>query len=143
MLELRPAMLGDTWLCLPTIRQSDIDELAAIGKTPEECIRLGILSSFDAAMITINDEPAGVVGVINYGEFNLIWACFCTVIERHPIPFLRACKRWLKDKGPLLNYVDARQSRTIEWLQWIGFSVDPEPVPYGLQGEPFHKFWRD
>jgi hypothetical protein len=134
-------MLGDTWLCLPTVRQSDIDELAALGVTAEQCLRQGILRSVESATITINDEPAGIVGIIDYGEFRLIWACFCTVIERHPIPFLRACRRWLQDKGPLLNYVDARNQQTITWLEWIGFEID-NPVPYGLNGELFHRFWR-
>lgn len=39
----------------------------------------------------------------------------------------------------LRNYVDARNTRSIEWLKFIGFEIG-EPVPYGAAGLPFHPF---
>ncbi len=141
MLELRSALPGDTWLILPTVRQADIDELAALGVTPESCLRQGIQLSDEAVMVTIHGEPAGVVGTIETQGCRLVWGVFTTQIDRHPIPFLRACRRWLADKGPLLNYCDARNVQTITWLSWLGFHVE-HPEPYGLNGEPFHRFWR-
>lgn len=39
----------------------------------------------------------------------------------------------------LLNYIDERQRRSVEWLRRLGFRVYP-PEPYGIEGRPFHKF---
>lgn len=142
-LYLREAMPGDTWLMLPNVRQADIDELAAMGATPEQCLRLGIQKSERATTIFLYGEPAGIAGIIDYGEYRLPWGVFTEAIERHPIPFLRASRAWMRGvNGLLLNYVDARQEPTIRWLQWLGFAVD-EPVPYGVNSELFCRFWRN
>jgi hypothetical protein len=39
----------------------------------------------------------------------------------------------------LLNYVDARNDKSIRWLKHLGFTLHPAE-PYGVDGEPFHKF---
>lgn len=141
-LFLREAMPGDTWLMLPSVRQADIDELSALGVTPEKCLRLGLKLSTNAVTIFLHGEPAGIVGVIDYGDYRLPWAVFTTAIDRHPLPFLRGCKAWMdRVDGFLLNYVDARNTMTIRWLKWLGFTID-EPIPYGVNGEPFCRFWR-
>jgi hypothetical protein len=49
--------------------------------------------------------------------------------------------RWASRYDQLFNYVDARNLRSIAWLQHIGFQVF-EPQPYGLEGLPFHRFER-
>lgn len=40
----------------------------------------------------------------------------------------------------LVNYVDARNVRSIRWLRRIGFTVADAPIPYGVHGMPFYKF---
>ena len=141
-LYLRDAMPGDTWLMLPNVRQADIDELKALGVTPEQCLRLGLQLSERATTIFLYGEPAGVVGVIDYGQYKLPWAVFTTAIDRHPIPFLRGARAWMRGvDGFLLNYVDARNAATIRWLHWLGFVIE-KPMPYGVNAEPFCRFWR-
>jgi hypothetical protein len=39
----------------------------------------------------------------------------------------------------LTNHVDARNAKSVAWLQHIGYSLG-EPVPFGPFGLPFHKF---
>lgn len=142
MIEIRKAMPGDTWLILPTVRQSDIDELAAIGYTPEECLRNGLRLDPDAVSVWCNREPIGMVGTVDYGDYRLPWAVFTTLIDKHPLPFLRASRAWVRAlKGPLINFVDVRNTMTIHWLRWLGFTID-DPIPYGMAGEPFHRFWK-
>lgn len=141
-LYLRDAMPGDTWLMLPTVRQADIDELRALGATPEQCLRLGLQHSARATTVFLHGEPAGVVGIIDYRDYRLPWAVFTTAIDRHPLPFLRGGRAWMRGvSGLLLNYVDARNTMTIRWLKWLGFTID-DPIPYGVNGEPFSRFWR-
>jgi len=39
----------------------------------------------------------------------------------------------------LENWVDARNTKAINWLRWLGFTVH-DPVPFGVAGLPFHRF---
>ncbi len=138
---IRPAMPGDTWLLLPHIRQPDIDELEALGYTPEQCMRGGLANSRESFTMFIHGRPAGMFGAAE-GQFTVPWAIFTSVIDQHPVPFLRASRRYIDSLTDYLeNWVDARNTLTIKWLAWLGFTID-EPVPVGLRGELFHRFWR-
>lgn len=39
----------------------------------------------------------------------------------------------------LINYVDQRNVRAVEWLRWLGFTIE-QPEPYGVHALPFHRF---
>ena len=61
----------------------------------------------------------------------------------HSRKFLRESRRvvsLLAEEFPVMeNYVDARNTASIRWLQWVGFSVY-YPKPYGRDNLPFHRF---
>ncbi|MCP4127346.1 MAG: hypothetical protein GY753_09820 [Gammaproteobacteria bacterium] len=40
----------------------------------------------------------------------------------------------------LYNYVDTRNEVARRWLAWLGFTVNPEPEPFGPNQLPFHYF---
>ena len=40
-------------------------------------------------------------------------------------------------KEVLINYTDARYTKALRWLRWLGFHMH-EAVPYGVNGELFH-----
>lgn len=42
----------------------------------------------------------------------------------------------------LENYVDARNSRALRWLGWLGFEIHPA-APFGVDSLPFHLFTWD
>jgi hypothetical protein len=137
---VRAAMPGDTWLLLPTVRQPDIDELAALGHTPEECMRAGMQFSFQTWTQFIHDEPACMYGVTKSADSFVPWCVATTMVDEYPIPFLRESRRFIKAlRVPLVNYVDARKVKTMDWLAWLGFTIDP-PVVAGIHGELFHRF---
>lgn len=139
---VRHAMPGDTWLLLPTVAQSDIDELAALGVTPELCMRGGMEHSRNAYTAFLHGYPGTMFGCVEHASHGVPWAVVTTAVERYQLPFLRMCRRYIDSlQMPLENYVDARNLRTIRWLKWLGFTVD-EPKPTGINGEPFHRFWR-
>lgn len=39
----------------------------------------------------------------------------------------------------MVNFVDARNRKSIRWLKWLGFTIH-DPVPMGVMQLPFHKF---
>ena len=139
MIYFRPSIPGDSWLIRSDLRDAEVIELDAIGQTPEWCMTLGAQKS-RALTLFISGEPAGMFGVIRSDEGNLLWGVFTKAIERHPIAFLRFTKRFVASlEFDVLNYVDARNTRAVSWFKWLGFEVS-EPQPFGINGEPFHKF---
>lgn len=42
----------------------------------------------------------------------------------------------------LINYVDVRNTKSVAWLQHLGFQMS-EPAPYGPLGMPFRKFSKE
>lgn len=138
MVHIRATLPGDCWLILANLRKPEVDELDALGVTSEQCMRLGLLTG-TAHTLFIAGEAAGIFGVVNYGIYQVPWGVFTTVIDKHPIAFLRAAKRWAKDLDhTTLNYVDARNTRGVEWFKWLGFELS-EPIAYGINEEPFHR----
>ncbi len=139
MIRTRPTLPGDYWLFLDDLRQAEIDELAALDTTCERCMRLGLLAG-GAQTVFINDEPAAMFGIVDFGDFNQVWAVFTRAIDRHPIAFLRESKR-LADTFPceVVNFVDARNVKAVKWFRWLGFEVS-EAEPFGMNGELFHRF---
>lgn len=139
MIRIRATMPGDYWLFLDDLRQVEIDELAALGTDSEHCMRAGLLAG-GASTVFINEEPAAMFGIVDYGDYNIVWAVFTRAIERHPIAFLRESKRLaLAFDRAVINFVDARNVKAVKWFRWLGFEVS-EPEPYGPQGVLFHRF---
>jgi hypothetical protein len=141
MVEIRPSMPGDSWLVLSNLRQPEVDELEALGVTSEMCLRYGLVYG-NAQTIFINGEAAGIFGVMHYEDGNVPWAVFSKVVDRHPIAFLRAAKRWAESLAvSVVNYVDVRNEAAVKWFAWLGFTLG-EPVPYGVNGELFRQVSR-
>jgi len=138
MVEIRPTLPGDSWLILANLRQCEVDELDALGVNSEMCMRFGLLRG-NAQTVFINNEPAGIFGICDYGAYQVPWAVFTRTIDRYPLAFLRAARRWVKSlEGTLINYVDVRNERAVDWFKWLGFEVG-EPVAYGIHGERFRQ----
>lgn len=59
------------------------------------------------------------------------------------VKFLRNCTRviesFLAYYPYLYNYVDARNTKTIQWLEYLGAEIS-EPRNYGAENLPFHFF---
>lgn len=64
-------------------------------------------------------------------------------LDRHARAFLRDCRpavdAMLRRYRHLSNHVDARNTRAVRWLSWLGFEIHPA-APYGVDGLPFHYF---
>lgn len=131
----------------PHVRQADIEELrAAGGNTPGEAMREGLRMSMEAWIGLVDGEPIccfGVNAVSLLGRSGVPWMIGTDRIDRHAAGFLRRCRPvvqgWSESFDLLWNYVDARNTRAIRWLRWLGFEILPAQA-YGLLGLPFHRF---
>ena len=126
---IRPYLPGDMWLIVNDIRQEQVNECLALGSTPADAIRYGMMRG-EVKTVEIAGEVAGLVGTIQEDGYVMPWSVFNSVICKHPVAFLRECKRWVNSiDQPMINAVDARDEQAIRWLKWLGFHVEhPEPM---------------
>lgn len=132
---------------LPIIRQADIEELWASNHvSPAYALTHGIRCSSAAWTGMVDGQPVCVFGVAPaslLGSIGVPWMVGTYEIDRHAKAFLRRNKAYVERMSALynylVNYVDARNTRAIAWLKWLGFTLN-EAQPYGVEGLPFHRF---
>lgn len=145
---IRSAEEGDIPLLAPDVRQPDVEELwASSHLTPYEALKMSFLVSRDTCFVGLVDgAPFCMFGVRTptlLSNVAVPWMIATKDIELCSRGFLRASKEivrlWSDQFSLMQNYVDARNTVSIRWLQWIGFSVY-YPKPYGVDKLPFHRF---
>ncbi|MBF8177806.1 hypothetical protein [Herminiimonas contaminans] len=145
--SIEPATLAHVAAMAPNIRQADRNEvMASAGRDVElllpECVERAEM----AWAGLVDDEVACIFGVQGASFMSLTgypWMIGTDLIEQHAKPFLRRNRKMVSvmlDRYPhLVNYVDARNAKAIEWLNWLGFTIHP-PEKYGAYRMMFHPF---
>lgn len=127
-----------------TMRKPDQDECRALGTEPLEALRASMRASEAAWALVFHEEPAAAWGVVpmrGLPGFGGIWLLTGESVENHKARFqfvaaselIRLLERW----PVLVNYVDARYTRAINWLHHLGAHLGA-PQPIGPLGSPFH-----
>lgn len=152
--ELRP-LTADDYEQLGTLvlRQSDQAELiAAYGLSPTEALQKSVAASKQAWAIVFAGKLEGVVGVNEYRRnwyekpAGIPWLLATDKFPEFRISLAKEVKRRLKSLTEryayLFNYVDSRNTTSIAWLKWLGFTVD-ENKPYFFHDPavPFYLFY--
>jgi len=128
-------------------RESDRQELHAIAcVTPVEGLRISLEASCAAWTAMVNGSPVCMFGVCPEGVLagvGVPWMIGTHELDKHPVTLLRRCRPFLAEMFKccvlLQNYVDARNTTSIQWLKWLGFRIE-EARPAGPFGLPFHRF---
>lgn len=129
------------------MRQADRDEvLAASGRSPREALEYSLQKSSIARTALVDGVPEVMFGA---GDVNILtrtgapWLLGTDAIDRHWVAFLRGSIGSLAQLSArydvLINLVDDRQSASIRWLQWLGFTVG-EPITAGVERRAFRLF---
>lgn len=129
------------------LRESDVREIdAALGISGAD----GLQQAFDASPMCwtglCDGEPVLIfgIGTSEYKTQGVPWLLASDGMSKVGIDVLRESKLYirmmLKAYPYLTNYVDARQTVSIRWLAWCGFTIEAAE-PWGVQGLPFHRFW--
>lgn len=141
-----PADLRHVHLVACNMRESDRDEIkAGWGKEVEPAIVECLLASHYAYTLFYQLEVLAIYGVANapvLGNSGEVWCFGTTAIDRHPLPFLRACRRLVPqmlEKYPVLtNLVDINDQRAIKWLNYLDARYVLQPRELG--GKLFQQF---
>jgi hypothetical protein len=131
------------------LRAADVEEIrAASGLAPAEALRRSY--ELSSHVWTVRGDDGRPIALWGVGPLSLIegrgcpWLLAADAFEtlgpgiaRLSRPLLAA----MRDLYPRLeNHIDARHTKAVRWLSWLGFTIDPAK-PWGVEGRPFHRFW--
>lgn len=145
MISIRPMVAADIATVAASAREADVVEMRdGAGLGIGQALSIGLRESLRSWVIECDGMPMAAAGDTLGGiGVGVPWMVTTQHIVRNRKGFLCASRAVLDDAltrhFQLVNYVDARNNAAIRWLSWLGFSID-DPVPYGAQGLPFHKF---
>lgn len=127
------------------LREADRNECAALGRD-DRAVQRAALAAFETMAGRIDGVPICLFGIglpSIIGSLARPWMLGTEAVVDNPIVFLKHSKRvvagWIAEYPILENWVDERNHVSIAWLRWLGFTID-DAAPYGLRGEPFHRF---
>lgn len=146
-IEIREVQKEDIAVLVKNMREHDKQEVnAATRMGLRNAVETSVTMSTYSKTGLVNDELVcmwGVCPISLLSSSGSPWMLGTDLIEKRQRVFLRRSKPWLddirKDYRYLENFVDARNVLSVKWLKWLGFEMD-EAEPYGIHGEPFHKF---
>ena len=129
------------------LRQADREEVEALtGRDPREALVESVERSAAAWAALANGELVCLFGVVPMslvGVTGIPWLLGSDAVTRYGRPFLRRNRAYLREmlrEFPVLrNVVDARNTVSIRWLGWLGFTLGT-PEPMGVCGLPFIPF---
>jgi hypothetical protein len=144
-LKIVPVTDKEKALMVQQMHQGDRDSTQAIfGTSIEEAMDKTLARAAESYAAYCGDDLLCIFGVTK-NSLLCEWVCFWMVgtdnINKHPVAFARCSRevtarvidkyKWTK------NYVDARNTTSIRWLKWLGFTIHPA-VPFGYEGRLFH-----
>lgn len=130
----------------PIVREADRQEVwASSQKEPEEALVESFNLATNAWTMKHGDDIVCIFGITPISLLDdqmIVWLLSSVHVEKYSMPFLRACRSFLKvlmaKYNSMENFVDARYKESVRWLKWLGFDVS-EPEPFGKLNMPFHR----
>lgn len=148
IVTIEPATIAHAESIAANARAADVQEfLAMSGDSPIEVLQRALQRDHQAVCGLVDGVPVTMWGCASgaiAGGVGLPWMVGSKHLDRHALYFLYHCRdhvATMRDRfGFLCNWVDARNVRAVQWLRWLGFTLET-PQPAGIAGLPFHKFW--
>lgn len=138
-------------MALVGLREADrIEVLRAHGHSGEKALHNSLRRSRYALTALVDGAPVAMFGVVPSGLIStagVIWLLATDESEKHWMRFGKisrdAVEFFRTQFSVIENFVDAENTTSINWLRWLGFTLDPEPRPFGVAQTPFYHFeWR-
>ena len=145
----RASILEDADILAPHLREQDAKEVfLSHGLSPRESLRVSFGNSEES--FTIIDDDRDIVGMFGYIDDSnckgVPWLLGSDklVEKKNHRSFLVQSADYinsLKIKYDILyNYVHAENTASLNWLEWLGFSLGGELKNWGLNNGTFIKF---
>jgi hypothetical protein len=135
--ELRPAVAEDIDAISADARPADVAEMEAMGYGFREALELSLSRADWALTATVDGVPVAMLGVsclsVVFGE-GTPWLLSANGVLRAQKSLLKTCgpviDRMLASYPRLINLVDERNTVSIRWLRWLGFTFDEAVIPF-------------
>ena len=129
------------------MRQADADEVwASNHHTPLESMMKGWEMSDFSTVVMGDGEPLVMIGLVKRDMLTgsgVVWMLGANKSLKYKKEFFRQTKPVIDEMlticPRLCNMVHSKNTVSIQWLKWLGFTID-DPTPYGPVGELFHRF---
>ena len=129
------------------MRQDDIDEVWASNHfTPLESIVKGWELSDFSTVVMGDGQPLVIIGLVKRDILSgsgVIWMLGANRALNYRREFFRQTKPIIDEMlticPRLCNMVHSKNTVSIVWLRWLGFTID-DPIPHGPDDELFHRF---
>lgn len=148
MLTTHPLTFDRIAPCAANLWQADVDELRAAGiNDAVSMMNEALPTCLWAEEARWRGEPVAMFGVrpLPGGEIGVPWM-LTTVHMEHAEraavvrAAVKAVARMREDFPVLINLIHAKNERAIRFVQWLGFTVEPDPAWPGSEFRRF--FWR-
>lgn len=129
------------------MRLADVDEVwASSHHKPLESLMKGWGVSDLVTVAVHNGEPLVMIGLVKRDLLTgsgVVWMLGANRALKHKKEFFKQTKPIIDEMltvcPRLCNMVHSKNTSSIMWLKWLGFTID-EPTPHGPDGELFHRF---
>lgn len=129
------------------LRPKDAEEVIAAGAVSvADALARDFAASVMRHTVELDGLPVAVFGLepdTVLGESACVWFLGAPELAQMKKTFVRATgpfiAKFLEAYPVLYNYVDARYTETVRWLEAFGARFDP-PAPFGPRGVPFRRF---
>ena len=146
--EIVPATYEHIEQLVPRLRVADLREIAAAtGSDPEGALAVSVGSSPVAWTWLHRGRVMAIFGVAPYPNrpgVGIPWLLGAKGVDKHKVFFVRRSRRYVAEmleQFPVLeNWVDARNTASIQWLAWLGFQLAEVQPFFGIQRLPFIRF---
>ncbi len=133
----------------PNLRAADVEEVrAASGFGAIDA--LGRSFDFSTHVWVVRDIGGHPLALWGVGPLSLVegrgcpWLLASDAFEALGADIARLSRPLLagmRELYPRLeNHVDTRHAKSVRWLQWLGFTIEPAS-PWGVENRPFHRVW--
>lgn len=146
---IRDVQIEDVPWMAARLRKLDRQELiASTGQDP--VVALAASAKMGNCWVAeYEGEPVAILGLPVVSQLpvtGIPWMLGTDWLDENGLTFGRVSVDivggWMDSVDYMVNHVDSRNRKAVEWLEWLGFDIE-EAVPFGPYGVPFHKFtWR-
>jgi hypothetical protein len=152
MINYRQATIEDVLELGPNLRECDVEELV-LAAGPDYMNSLVGSIELAKGLTEAAIDPAGNViailgccGVEDNKDIGIPFMVCSDAVDKYPKRVVRDAKQrtrlWSKKYPTLLNMVYAGNTKTIKWLEHIGYTIGELNETYGYAKAPFYLFYR-
>lgn len=146
MIEVVPSRPSHIGTLARRLREIDMVECKAMGCTPKNALRTGLIGSTLVWTVMIDGRPEAMMGATPISMTDGTgrpWMLMTDVAQTHRKALLRLGRIYTAAMHThyeaLTNWVHADNAQSIRWLSRLGYAVGAVDV---IRGEPMRRFYK-